>query len=243
MSNKRCRSRFSSTRWTKRGSYFGRSSNERLRVDPVSHQSTPGAWQSGEIMKVLCQVPGLSPLTWAWSFTHLWPINTAWVNITVCSWNLCLTLVNWRENAQTRSIYFFQDFFSFKCFFAMTENTVHRSPLHRRFWRNAEEAVGLFMWDFAHGKYIWMWPYIHFGKPYTVAMPGVQRERKAECYKSLDKDCSHCQVSRPGQLNTEADPSTCAHPWDRALERQDGNRRGCQRVLFKVSSLWRLLIR
>lgn len=77
----------------------------------------------------------------------------------------------------------------------------------------------------------------------TVAMPGVQRERKPECYKSLDKDCSHCQVSRPGQLNTEADPSTCAHPWDRALERQDGNRRGCQRVLFKVSSLWSLLIR
>lgn len=98
------------------------------------------------------------------------------------------------------------------------------------------------MWDFAHGKYIWMWSDIHFSQPYKVAMPGVERERELECYRSLDKDCSHRQVSRPGQLNTEADPSTCAHPWDRDLERQDGNRRGCQRVLFKVSSLWRLLI-
>lgn len=109
--------------------------------------------------------------------------------------------------------------------------------------KNTQQGMGLFMWDFAHGKYIWMWSDIHFSQPYTVAMPGVERERELECYRSLDKDCSHCQVSRPGQLNTEADPSTCAHPWDRDLERQDGNRRGCQRVLFKVSSLWRLLIR
>lgn len=69
-----------------------------------------------------------------------------------------------------------------------------------------------------------------------------EREREPECYRSPDKDCSHCQVSRPGQLNTEGDPSTYAHPWDRDLERQDGNRRGSQRGLFKVSSRPRLPI-
>lgn len=107
--------------------------------------------------------------------------------------------------------------------------------------------MGLFMWDFPHGKYIWMWSDIHYipsreSWPYTVAMPGVERKRGLECYRSLDKDCSHCQVSRPGQLNTEGDPSTYAHPWDRDLERRDGNRRGCQRVRFKVSSLLRQLL-
>lgn len=69
-----------------------------------------------------------------------------------------------------------------------------------------------------------------------------ERKREPECYRSPDKDCSHCQVSRPGQLNTGGDPSTYAHPWDRDLEKRDGNRRGCQRVRFKVSSLWRQLI-
>ena len=38
-----------------------------------------------------------------------------------------------------------------------------------------------------------------------------------------DKDSSHNQVSRPGQLNTESDPSTHAKPLgERDPERQNG---------------------
>lgn len=107
----------------------------------VSHKSTSGAGQSGEIMKVLCQVQSLSLLPRAWSFTHLWPINTAWVNMTVCSWNLCLTLVSWREKLR-HGVYISSWTFSSKCVFAKTENTVHGSPLQRRFWRMPSRAWG-----------------------------------------------------------------------------------------------------
>lgn len=157
----------------------------------------------------------------AWSFTHPWPISTAWMNITVCSWDLCLTLVNRREKLRHGV------FISYKAFSFKYQEWKYCSwvTASKKVLKNAEQGMGLFMWDFAHGKYIWMWPDIHFSQHYSVAMRG-ERERQLECYRSLDKDCSHCQVSRPGQLNTEADPSTCAHPWDRALERQDGNRRG-----------------
>lgn len=79
-------------------------------------------------------------------------------------------------------------------------------------------------------------------QPYTVAAPGAAAERKREfeLYRDPDKDRSHCQVSRPGQLNTESDPSTHAHPWEREIEegRMEGRGRGLSQGLFlKVSSL------
>lgn len=49
---------------------------------------------------------------------------------------------------------------------------------------------------------------------YTVAGLGAERKREIECYRDPDKDRSHCQVSRPRQLNTESDPSTHEHPWE-----------------------------
>lgn len=42
------------------------------------------------------------------SFTNLWPINTASVNITVRDCDLCLTLVKWGKNWEARSSYYLQ---------------------------------------------------------------------------------------------------------------------------------------
>lgn len=199
-------------------------------------------------MKVLCQVQSLSLLPWAWALMHLWPINTAWVNITVCCCNLCLRLVSWREEHMQYILHFLQDFFFPPVFFfAKTENTVHGLPLQRRFWRMCSRAWGylcgillmesIFGCDLIFTTFPLWEPALHSSTAWSR-----ERKRELECYRSPDKDCSHCQVSRPGQLNTGGDPSTYAHPWDRDLEKRDGNRRGCQRVRFKVSSLWRQLI-
>lgn len=86
-------------------------------------------------------------------------------------------------------------------------------------------------------------------QPYTVAAPGAAAERKNErarfFYRDPDKDSSQCQVSRPGQLNTESDPSTHAHPWEREIEegRMERGEAGLSQGLFlKVYSLWRLLV-
>lgn len=137
MSNTYCRISFTSTSNPK-GLCFGRRSNYCLTADTVSHKSSSGAWQSGELMKVLCQVQSFGLLVWAWSFTHLWPINTAWVNITVCCYNLCLTLVNWRKNSRDMEYVFLTRL----VFFPKTENTVHQLPLQSRFWRMWSKAWG-----------------------------------------------------------------------------------------------------
>lgn len=76
-------------------------------------------------------------------------------------------------------------------------------------------------------------------QPYTVAAPGAEeKKRELELYRDPDKDSSHCQVSRPGQLNTESDPSTHAHPWEREIEEgrmEKGGGRAVTRALSQGS--------
>lgn len=224
------------------GSCFGRRSNYCLKVDTVSHKPTSGAWQSGEIMMVLCQVQSLSLLPWAWSLMHLWPINTARVNITVCCCNLCLRLVNPREELRDMQyiLHFLQDFFFPQFFFFLPRQKILFTGCH--FKEGFEECaaehgaiyVGFCSWK-VYLDVIWYSRHsLCESRPFTVALPGVERKRELECYRSPDKDCSHCQVSRPGQLNTGGDPSTYAHPWDRDLEKRDGNRGGVSKGSFQA---------
>lgn len=49
-----------------------------------------------------------------------------------------------------------------------------------------------------------------------------EKKRELRLYRVPDKESSQCQVSRPGQLNTESDPSTHAHPWEREREIEGG---------------------
>lgn len=80
-------------------------------------------------------------------------------------------------------------------------------------------------------------------QPYTVALPGAavrRKRRELELYRGPDKDSSHCQVSRTGQLNTESDPSTRAHPWEREIEEGRMGRREAGRsqgLFLKVEAL------
>lgn len=163
---------------------------------------------------------------------------------------LCLRLVNWREELRDMQhiLLFLQDFFPPVFFFFLPRQKILFTGCH---FKEGFEECAAEHWAIYVGFCSWkvyldvIWYSLHSlceSRPFTVAMPGVGRKRELECYRSPDKDCSHCQVSRPGQLNTGGDPSTYAHPWDRDLEKRDGNRRGCQRVRFKVSSLWRQLI-
>lgn len=61
-----------------------------------------------------------------------------------------------------------------------------------------------------------------------------EKKRKLKIYKDPDKDSSQCQVSRPGQLNAESDPSTHAHPWESEIEegRMEREEAGLSQGLF-----------
>lgn len=97
---------FNLTSNPKTGSDPGCGSNRCLKADTVSHKPTSGTWQTGLIVQVLGHVQSHSWLQRARSFTHLWPINTASVNITVRPCDLCLTLVNWGNNREAGSSYY-----------------------------------------------------------------------------------------------------------------------------------------
>lgn len=147
----------------KKGSDPGCGSNRCLKADTVSHKPTSETWQTGLIVQVLGQIQSHSWLQRARSFTHLWPINTASVNITVRHCDLCLTLVT-RGITERQGVHITNKLKQRKihllgwwsCLCRWDRECRLQDAVSKRVFRNAEQCVGLFVQDFfAHRKYIW----------------------------------------------------------------------------------------
>lgn len=184
------------------------------------------------------------------SFTNLWPINTASVNITVRRCDLCLTLVKWEKNREAGSSYFSQvrpaqnqSFSRRSCLYRWDREPCLQVAISKRFRKPGAACgaicIGLLFTECIFGV---MWYSEHvpeWGPTLYSSNAWRKKKRKPEIYKDQDKGSSQRQVSRPGQLNTESDPSTHAHPWESEIEegRMERGRQVYHKGSFEIYSL------
>lgn len=153
-------------------------------------------------------------------------------DITVSRCNLCLALADWGVGRRANSL---AEEFRFLASRRRRNKSTCASDSHRRERRphvaaskRAFFAPSCSCADFFGSREVYLGcdaisgsiPRGEGPALYSSGAPGggkKQEGKKGFFEQRRDKGGSQGQVSRPGQLNTECDPSTRAHPWERGM--------------------------